>query len=222
MADIKLFDASGKANGTLAAPNRLANSNAKMALVHQVAVAEAAGRRQGTSKVLRRDEVTGSTVKIRRQKGTGRSRQGDKRVPHMRGGGVVHGPRPRDYGQDTPRKMRQSAFRTGLNSRLQNDALFVIDGLSFDAPKTKSFVALQEAMGLAGKKLLVLVGENDMNLALSGRNVPKVIVQEVEHTNLTDVLRCDVVVCTRDAWNDLEARINAGASTRANSVEASV
>lgn len=223
MADIKLFDASGKESGTITAPDRLANANSKMALVHQVAVAEAAGRRQGTSKVLRRDEVTGSTVKIRRQKGTGRSRQGDKRVPHMRGGGVVHGPRPRDYGQDTPRKMRQAAFRTGLNSRLQNDALYVIDGVQLDAPKTKAFVSLIASLNLTGKKLLVLVGENDMNLALSGRNVPKVIVQEVNHTNLTDVLRSEVVVCTRDAWNDLEARINnGGASTRdgANEVSA--
>ena len=95
MAEIKVFNASG-ATGTLAAPDKLVNSNAKMALVHQVAIAEAAGRRQGTSSTLRRDEVRGSGVKIRKQKGTGRSRQGDKRVPHMRGGGVVHGPKPRD------------------------------------------------------------------------------------------------------------------------------
>src|SRR4028118_2238058 len=102
MAEIKIFNASGQAAGTLAAPDKLANSNAKMALVHQVAVAEMAGRRQGTASTLRRDEVTGSGVKVRRQKGTGRSRQGDKRVPHFRGGGIVHGPKPRDYHQNTP------------------------------------------------------------------------------------------------------------------------
>src|SRR3712207_448150 len=128
MAQIRVFDASGKASGTIDAPEKLANANAKVALIHQVAVAEMAGRRQGTANTLRRDEVAGSGVKIRRQKGTGRSRQGDKRVPHMRGGGVVHGPKPRDYHQDTPRKMRQAAFRTALNSRLQNDVLLVLDG----------------------------------------------------------------------------------------------
>jgi large subunit ribosomal protein L4 len=92
MADIKVFNASGQSAGSLQAPDKLANAKAKMALVHQVAVAELAGRRQGTASTLRRDEVRGSGVKIRRQKGTGRSRQGDKRVPHMRGGGVVTDP----------------------------------------------------------------------------------------------------------------------------------
>ncbi|MBV9469510.1 MAG: 50S ribosomal protein L4, partial [Abitibacteriaceae bacterium] len=119
MAEIKLFNGSGQASGTVEVPEKLASAKSKMALVHQVAVAELAGRRQGTASTLRRDEVQGSGVKVRRQKGTGRSRQGDKRVPHFRGGGVVHGPKPRDYHQNTPRKMRQAAFRTALNSRVQ-------------------------------------------------------------------------------------------------------
>ena len=206
MAEIKLFNASG-ATGTLAAPDKLANANAKMALVHQVAIAEAAGRRQGTSKTLRRDEVRGSGVKIRKQKGTGRSRQGDKRVPHMRGGGVVHGPKPRDYSQDTPRKMRQSAFRTVLNSRLQNDLLYVLDGVSYDAPKTKNVVALLQMLELTGKKVLLLTTESDANLTLSARNIPKVVVQSVAQTNSTDILRSDAVVCTREAWDELSARV---------------
>ncbi len=206
MAEIKVFNASG-ATGTLAAPDKLVNSNAKMALVHQVAIAEAAGRRQGTSSTLRRDEVRGSGVKIRKQKGTGRSRQGDKRVPHMRGGGVVHGPKPRDYRQDTPRKMRQAAFRTVLNSRLQNDVLYVLDGVSFDAPKTKSVVALLQTLELTGKKVLLLTSGSDANLTLSARNIPKIVVQAVGQTGITDVLRSDAVVCTREAWNELSARI---------------
>src|SRR4028119_2450425 len=117
MAQIRIFDGSGKPSGTIEAPEKLASAKAKVALVHQVAVAEMAGRRQGTASTLRRDEVAGSGVKIRRQKGTGRSRQGDKRVPHMRGGGVVHGPKQRDYHQETPRKMRQAAFRQVLKNR---------------------------------------------------------------------------------------------------------
>lgn len=206
MAEIQLFNASGAA-GTLSAPDKLANSNAKMALIHQVAIAEAAGRRQGTSSTLRRDEVRGSGVKIRKQKGTGRSRQGDKRVPHMRGGGVVHGPKPRDYSQDTPRKMRQSAFRTVLNSRLQNDVLFVLDGISMSAPKTKEIVTLLSTMQLTGKKVLLLTSEGDANITLSARNLPKVVVQAVNQTGITDVLRSEAVVCTRGAWDELSARI---------------
>ena len=205
MAEIQII---GGSAGTMQAPDKLANSNAKMALVHQVAIAELAGRRQGTASTKRRDEVAGSGVKIRAQKGTGRSRQGDKRVPHMRGGGVVHGPSPRDYRQDTPRKMRQSAFRTALNSRLQNDVLFVLDGLTMNAPKTKEFVALLATMNLTGKKLLVLTSDADANITMSARNLPKVVVQSVGQTGLTDILRSEIVLCTRGAWDEMVERIN--------------
>jgi len=209
MAEIKVFNASGQASGTVEAPEKLAAANSPVTLVHQVAVAEMAGRRQGTAKTKRRDEVSGSNVKIRRQKGTGRSRQGDKRVPHMRGGGVVHGPRPRDYSENTPRKMKQAAFRTVLNSRLQNDRLFVLDG-EVAAPKTKEFVALLGTMGLGEYKLLVLSSAGETNLQLSARNLPKVTVQTVGQTNATDVLRADAVLCTRAAWQELAERVSAG------------
>ena len=207
MADIKVFNASGQSAGTIAVSEKLTSSKAKMALVHQVAIAELAGRRQGTASTLRRDEVRGSGVKIRRQKGTGRSRQGDKRVPHMRGGGVVHGPKPRDYRQDTPRKMRQSAFRAVINNRVENEVLYVLDGFSMSAPKTKQLLALLTTMQVADKKLLFLTSEGDTNVTLSARNLPKVVVQSVGQTGLTDVLRSEVVVCTRTAWEELSARV---------------
>lgn len=206
MAEIKVFNASGKAGSALSAPAKLESANSKMGLVHQVAVAELAGRRQGTASTLTRGEVAGSNVKIRRQKGTGRSRQGDKRTPHMRGGGIVHGPKPRDYGQSTPRKMRQAAFRTVLNSRLQNDRLFVIDGELADA-KTKSFVATLNAIGMNDQKVLFVTGNGDDNYILSSRNLPLVTTQTVGQTNTTDVLRSDVVLCTRAGWEELVARI---------------
>lgn len=207
MAEIKLFNGSGQAAGTVAVPEKLANSKSKMALIHQVAVAELAGRRQGTASTLRRDEVRGSGVKIRRQKGTGKSRQGDKRTPHMRGGGVVHGPKPRDYSQNTPRKMRQAAFRTGLNSRLQNDLIHVLDSFTMEAPKTKQIVALLSTMQLSNKKLLFLTSETDQNIHLSARNLPKVRVQSVAQTNLVDVLWSEAVLCTRAAWDELSYRV---------------
>jgi large subunit ribosomal protein L4 len=207
MSKIRLYDGRGQESGTLDAPAALSNAKAKVTLVHQVAVAELAGRRQGNASTLDRTEVKGSGVKIRRQKGTGRSRQGDKRVPHMRGGGVSHGPKPRDYHQNTPRKMRQSAFRTALNSRLQNDVLFVIDGLQMAAPKTKEFLALLGRMGLVGRKLLLLTSEAETTITLSARNLPKVTVQSVSQTSLVDVLGSEVVLCTRTAWSELEARV---------------
>ncbi len=208
MADIKIFDGSGQSTGTLQAPDKLANANAKVTLVHQVMVAELAGARQGTHKVKRRDEVAGSGVKIRRQKGTGRSRQGDKRTPHMRGGGVVHGPTPRDYSQNTPRKMRQSAFRTALNSRLQNDRIFVLDGFTMETPKTKEFVKLLGTMGLSDYKLLVLTSLGEENIARSGANLPRVQTQSVNQTGLVDVLKYDAILCTKSAWNELAERVS--------------
>jgi len=206
MAEIKVFNASGQAAGTVDAPEKLSAANSPVTLVHQVAIAELAGRRQGTVKTKRRDEVSGSNVKIRRQKGTGRSRQGDKRTPHMRGGGVVHGPRPRNYSENTPRKMKQAAFRTVLNSRLQNDRIFVIDG-EVAAPKTKDFLALLGTMGLGNYKLLVLANTADTNLQLSARNLPKVTVQTVGQTSVTDVLRSEALLCTRAAWQELSERV---------------
>lgn len=207
MAEIKIYNGSGQAAGTLDAPAKLADAKAAMSLVHQVAIAEMAGRRQGNASTKDRTEVRGSGVKIRRQKGTGRSRQGDKRTPHMRGGGVSHGPKPRDYGQNTPKKMKRAAFLTALNSRLQNDLIYVLDGVAFDAPKTKTVVTLLGTLGVSGKKVLFLIAEADVNLGLSARNLPKVVVQSVGQTNLTDVLRSEVILCTRGAWDEMTSRI---------------
>lgn len=220
MADIKIFDGSGASTGTLAAPAKLESAQAKPTLVHQVMVAELAGKRQGTAKTKRRDEVAGSGVKIRRQKGTGRSRQGDKRVPHMRGGGVVHGPRPRDYSQNTPRKMRQSAFRTALNSRLQNDRIYLLDSLSMSAPKTKEMVRLLAALNLSDAKVLLLSSNGEENIALSARNLPKVKAQYVGTTSLVDVLGADYIVCTRAAWDEMTIRVEGkGAEAETSATE---
>jgi large subunit ribosomal protein L4 len=167
-----------------------------------------AGSRQGTASTKTRGEVKGSTAKVRRQKGTGRSRQGDKRVPHFRGGGVVHGPKPRDYGQATPRKMRQRAFATVVNSRAQNDRLFILDGDITEA-KTKAFAQLLEALNLAGTKVLFLADVSQQEYLRSSRNLPKVQAQTVEQTSVVDVLNSDNVLCTRQAWELLEARVGA-------------
>jgi large subunit ribosomal protein L4 len=207
MAEVKVFNGSGQASGTLQASEKLASAKSSIGTVHQVMVAELAGKRQGTAKTKNRSEVSGSTVKIRRQKGTGRSRQGDKRTPHMRGGGVSHGPRPRDYHENTPRKMRQAAFRTVLNSRLQNDLIAVLDGFTVEAPRTKAIVALLSAMGLSDKKVLLIAGQDEANVFLSARNLPKVVAATVAQTSLVDVLRSEMIVCTRSAWDEMTLRI---------------
>lgn len=206
MAEIRVFDSGGKPAGSLGAPPVLEAANANRGLIHQVMVAERAGARQGTASTKTRAFVAGSNVKIRRQKGTGRSRQGDKRVPHMRGGGVVHGPHPRDYHQPTPRKMRQAAFRTVLNSRLQNDRLLVLDG-ALAEPRTRLMTALLAEMQLSGSKILFLVCDQDASFIRAAANLPQVLVQEVQHTSTVDVLGSEYVLCTRSAWEQLAARV---------------
>lgn len=212
MAEIKVFNATGGSTSTLEAPEKLANARANLGLIHQVAIAEMAGRRQGNASTLTRGEVQGSNAKIRRQKGTGRSRQGDKRTPHMRGGGVVHGPKPRSYAQSTPRKMKQAAFRAALNSRLQNDRIFVFDG-ALEAPKTKQLAATIGAMGLAEQKVLFLTAGGDENLTLSARNLPRVQVQSVGQTSLVDVLSSEAILCTTAAWAELRERVEGSTQT---------
>lgn len=208
MAEIKVFDSKGASAAALEIPEKLAGANAAKGLVHQVAIAQLAGSRQGTACTKTRGEVRGSTIKVRRQKGTGRSRQGDRRVPHFRGGGVVHGPKPRDYGQATPRKMRQRAFATVVNSRAQNDRIVVVDG-EISAAKTKEFVQLLGQIGLSGQKVLFLADVSEQGYLCSSRNIPQVQAQTVAQTSVVDVLNCDSILCTRQAWEQLETRVGA-------------
>ena len=207
--EVKIYNASGASDKTVAVPTKLAETKPNMGLIHQVVIGELAGRRQGNAWTKRRDEVAGSGVKIRRQKGTGRSRQGDKRVPHMRGGGVVHGPSPRDYHQDTPRKMRQAAFRQVLKNRLEHETVSILDGFSMDAPRTKTLVALMKTLEMTNRRVLLLVSESDTHVTLSSRNIPKVMTQTVAQTSSSDVLRAEALLCTRTAWDELMARVGA-------------
>ena len=209
--EVKVLNASGASGQSVAVPEKLAGTKPNMGLIHQVVIAELAGKRQGTHKTKRRDEVAGSGVKIRRQKGTGRSRQGDKRVPHMRGGGVVHGPNPRDYHHDTPRKMRQAAFRQVLKNRMEHERVFVLDNIALEAPRTKTIVALLKTIEMSDQRVLLLVAEGDTNLELSARNIPKITAQSAAQTNASDVLRAEALVCTRAAWDELMVRVDGAA-----------
>jgi large subunit ribosomal protein L4 len=107
--------------------------------------------------------------------------------------------------------MKQAAFRTALNSRLQNDLISILDGFSLDAPKTKAIIALLSSMQLSDKKVLFLVTRDENTLLLSARNIPKVDVRSVSQTGIVDVLKCEHIVCTRGAWDEMAARVEGGA-----------
>jgi large subunit ribosomal protein L4 len=170
-------------------------------LIHQVVVAQQAAARQGTANTKRRGEVRGGGRKPYKQKGTGRARQGSTRAPQFAGGGVVHGPKPRDYDQRTPKKMKAAALRGALSDRARNDRVHVVDSLvSGDKPSTKAAITSLAAVSERTKFLVVL--ERGDNLTwLSLRNAPQVHIVAVDQLNTYDVLASDDVVFTLGAFD---------------------
>ncbi len=175
-------------------------------LVHQAVVRYLASQRVGTANTLTRGQVAGGGKKPWRQKGTGRARQGTTRAPHWRGGGVVFGPHPRDYRQDMPMKMRRLALRCALSQRLREDAIRLVEDLSFEAPKTKQTVALLEALNVEGGALVV-TPDLDRNVYLSTRNVPGTDATFVGQLNIYDVVRHSAVIMPLEAARRLEQKL---------------
>jgi large subunit ribosomal protein L4 len=181
-------------------------------LIHQVVVAQQAAARQGTHSTKTRGEVRGGGRKPYKQKGTGRARQGSTRAPQFAGGGVVHGPKPRDYDQRTPKKMKAAALRGALSDRARNGRIHVVDSLvAGDVPSTKS--ALATLAGISDRRhFLVVLERNDTVTWLSLRNAPDVHIVAVDQLNTYDVLASDDVVFSQGAY---DAFVNAKASDTA-------
>ena len=156
-------------------PAELFDVQSNVPLMHQVVVAQLAAARQGTHKTKRRGEVSGAGRKPFKQKGTGRARQGSIRAPHMTGGGVVHGPTPRDYSQRTPKKMKAAALRGALSDRARNGRVHVIEALvSGTTPSTKAAKAGLASLNTGRKNVLLVIDRADDVAALSARNLPAV------------------------------------------------
>jgi 50S ribosomal protein L4 len=189
----------GETSGTVTLPGSLFDANANVALIHQVVVAQLAAARQGTHATKTRGKVSGGGAKPYRQKGTGRARQGSTRAPQFTGGGTVHGPQPRDYTQRTPKKMKAAALRAALSDRAREDRVHVVttfvDG---DKPKTKAALATLHAVTQA-KKVLVVLGRDDVTNWVSLRNEPRVHLLESGQLNTYDVLNADDVIFTEAA-----------------------
>ena len=172
--------------------------------MHQVVTAQLAARRAGTHSTKTRAERRGGGAKPWRQKGTGRARQGSIRSPQWRGGGVAHGPKPRDYSQRTPKKMVKAALRSALSDRAADGKIIVVDGFDFAAPRTKDAVAALDALGTEGRVLLVLSAD-DANAALSFRNLQNVHVLPTGELNAYDVLVSDYLVFTETSLPTADA-----------------
>ena len=199
-ASIDVINAKGTKVTSLDHPAEVFDVQTNVPLIHQVVVAQRAAARQGTHNTLRRGEVSGAGRKPFKQKGTGRARQGSIRAPQMKGGGIVHGPHPRDYSQRTPKKMIAAALRGALSDRARGERLHVIDSLSVgNVPSTRAVAALLADIAPSKNVLIVLQREDEVSYK-SVRNLSTVHVLPFDQLNAYDVLVSDDIVFTQGAY----------------------
>ncbi len=195
--DVKAAD--GSVAGSVDLPTEIFDVEPNIPLMHQVVVAQLAARRQGTHATKTRGLVSGGGAKPYRQKGTGRARQGSTRAPQFTGGGTVHGPQPRDYSQRTPKKMIKAALRGALTDRVRNERIHVVTELvTGQTPSTKTARVFLESL-TDNKKLLVVLGRDDIAAWRSVSNLPNVMPIAPDQLNTYDVLDSDDIVFSREA-----------------------
>jgi large subunit ribosomal protein L4 len=202
MPTIDVRDVRGEVRGQRELPEDLFGAEIKVSLMHQVVVAGAAAKRAGTHSTKTRGDVSGGGVKPWRQKGTGRARHGSNRSPIWAGGGVAHGPHPRDHSMRVNRKMKKAALRSALSDAAVSGKLAVVDELAFDAPRTKDAIGLLRALELEGKVLLV-IGAPDDALEKSFRNLRNVKIDYPGNLSTYDLIYADRVLFTGDALDAL-------------------
>ncbi|QIK82732.1 50S ribosomal protein L4 [Sanguibacter sp. HDW7] len=218
MADtltVDVIDPKGKKAGTAELPAEVFDVQTNVPLIHQVVVAQRAAARQGTADTKTRAEVSGGGRKPYKQKGTGRARQGSTRAPQFAGGGVVHGPTPRDYTQRTPKKMKAAALRGALSDRARHGRVHVVTGFGIDgAPSTSS--ALKVLAGFSERKNVLVVLERGDDLTVKSlRNAPQVHLLVADQLNTYDVLISDDIVFTQGALEAFLAGPTTGRSATA-------
>lgn len=197
MSSVTVKTATGADAGNVELAEHVFGIQPNVPVMHQVVTAQLARRRAGTQSTKTRAEVSGGGKKPYKQKGTGNARQGSTRAPHYSGGGIALGPKPRKYGQKTPKKMINLALRSALSDRAAEGKVIVVDSWNFESPKTKDAIAALAAVG-AGGKTLVVVKRDDLTTIKSFRNLPSVQIIESSELNAYDVLCNDVVVFTQD------------------------
>ncbi len=222
MTSVDVRTPAGKPAGSVDLPAEIFDVQVNIPLIHQVVVAQLAAARQGTHSTKTRAEVSGGGRKPYKQKGTGRARQGSISAPQFTGGGVVHGPKPRDYSQRTPKKMKAGALRGALSDRAREGRIHVVSELvTGEVPSTKNAMAVISALSLEGKVLLV-VGREETTSWLSLRNVPNTHVLSPDQLNTYDVLVSDQVLFTKAALETFTAGAPTGKSVKAVVAESEV
>ncbi len=207
MAVIDVVNIKGEKVSETELPDAIFNVPVKPSVLHDVVKMQLASRRSGTASTKKRGEVSGSTRKLFRQKGTGRARRGDIRSPLLRGGGVVFGPHPRSYAYNLPKKVRRLALKMALSSKLQDKKLVVLD--NFELPDIKTRECVKAMKTLNRENALIVTGQENRNLELSARNIPTVKVLRVEGLNVYDILRYENLILPESSVKAIEGRFDA-------------
>ncbi|MEY9864718.1 50S ribosomal protein L4 [Peribacillus sp. RS7] len=203
MPKVTLFNQTGSQVGDIELNEAIFGIEPNNHVLFEAIIMQRASLRQGTHKVKNRSEVAGGGRKPWKQKGTGRARQGSIRSPQWRGGGVVFGPTPRSYAYKLPKKVRRLAIKSALSAKALEENILVLESLSFEAPKTKEFVAVLNNLSIDTKTLIVTDGL-DEKVALSARNIPGVTVVEAVGLNVLDVVSHNKLILTKSAVEKVE------------------
>lgn len=203
MPRVALYNMAGEQVGEIDLRDDVFGVPVHRQVLHDAVVCHLARRRRGTHDTKTRGEVRGGGRKPWRQKGTGRARHGSIRSPIWRGGGVVFGPHPRDYGYKLPKKVRRLALKSALSSKVQSGEIKVLDKLTLEKPKTKEMINILKNLDIDDKALVVTAGQ-DQNVYKSARNIPGVKSLPADSLNVYDVLAFGTLVITRDAVNTVE------------------
>lgn len=200
---VPLYNQAGNKVGTTDLPDHIFKIEPNRPVMHQALVRQLANARQGTAATKTRAQVAGGGAKPWAQKGTGRARQGSTRSPQWRHGGVVFGPTPRSYRQDMPKKMRRLALRSALSAKAAEDQIRVVDGIKFDAPKTKQIEEMLGGLSVTSSAL-ILLGEKNFVVQKSAANIADVKTLDAKYLNLRDLLGHDFLVVPLDAVKVIE------------------
>ncbi|ALC87326.1 MULTISPECIES: 50S ribosomal protein L4 [Bacillaceae] len=203
MAKVSLFNQAGSSVGEIELNDKVFGIEPNESVLFEAIIAQRASLRQGNHKVKNRSEVAGGGRKPWKQKGTGRARQGSIRSPQWRGGGIVFGPTPRSYSYKLPKKVRRLALLSALSSKVNEESIVVLEGLAFDAPKTKEFVKVLSNLSI-DKKALFVTADLDENVALAARNIPGITVVSATGINVLDLVGHEKLVMTKAAVEKVE------------------
>ena len=210
MPVLNTYKLDGSKAGTVEVKDEIFGIEPNKTVMHEVLVAELAGAREGNASTKTRAEVRGGGRKPFRQKGTGRARQGSTRAPHMVGGGVVHGPKPRNYAKKVNKKVRKLALKSALATKISEGNVIVLDDFTLETPKTKTFIDFAKALNFDGVKQLYITNDDTDNidrdyfLYLSTRNIEKVAAINTRDLSIYWLIKQDKVILTKEALATIE------------------